>query len=240
MMGEASQELFLPMAVGFAIAVALIVGALLQDPLMAVVRWTAAQTNRHGRRVLGATWRAAARGVAGSLRAVGRAGAAARRTGSVGVPRTRRPAARTATTSIADSAIPASLVVDDEPTGAEYSDATDAALNDESEQRNERATHWREDAIGEERRRFSRPSSSVHVYEVVQELFREADQVTADGLVRHLNRHFGTGRGVPLMESLVRRKLLVIRRNPRNPTQMILTLGAEPGPGAVPSGSDAT
>ena len=82
------------------------------------------------------------------------------------------------------------------------------------------------DAIGElSRRRQYSPSSRIHVEEQVRDfLVERGGATTVESLVRHLDREFGAGLGVGLMEASKNRGVIVTRRNPIRPTEIVVEL----------------
>ncbi len=81
-------------------------------------------------------------------------------------------------------------------------------------------------AIGElSRRRQYSPSSRIHVEEQVRDfLVERGGATTVESLVRHLDREFGAGLGVGLMEASKNRGVIVTRRNPNRPTEIVVEL----------------
>jgi hypothetical protein len=222
MSGDAGENLFLPMAFGFAIAVVLIVGAFFQDALVAVLRWV-------GNDVAPRVARAASRGVRGvaaggrrRLAALGRSatGGGVRAAGAVRAAAAARPRFRSAGSDPAAAPPPEPDErpdLDELAAGPEPPDELLPELEDAAARRTALASKPGVPAP-------NLPMSSVHVYAIVEEFLAGGRTATVDALVRHLDRHFGTGRGLGLVESLARRGAVVIRRDPDRPTQIVISM----------------
>jgi hypothetical protein len=75
------------------------------------------------------------------------------------------------------------------------------------------------------RPRSYRPASSVHVEEAARRFLRErGGSATVDVVVRRLDREFGEGLGVGMLEGLRKRGVVDLRRDPDRPTHILAIL----------------
>jgi hypothetical protein len=209
---DSGDALYAAIAVGFALALVIVVLALFQDVVAAIGR---------------AGWRGASAAAAPILRGVGRRTAQPPRSFSfVGL----RLAFARATAGI--WSFPGRLVTlgyrpalapmdDEEPTEA-TAPSDDVVLPLEP-----RTAPLVDDAADNtvSRRRIYRPASAVRVESSVREfLNHRGGTATIDHLVRHLDREFGDGLGMGLIETMRRRGAVTLRRNKDRPTRLDVTL----------------
>lgn len=206
-MNGADSTSLTPMIVGVAVAVLFLIAAFFLDTILALLR-----------------------GVFGGVSRM--VGASATRTGQAGAAAAGRTSRRVRDLFVGlldrrgDPARAAPVPVDRPP--PEPTRAPVAELSDEEVLEGLRLPQYERPstrAEGLQRQRVYRPSGSIHVEASVREfMVRSGGSVALGGLVRHLDREFGSGLGVSLIESLRNRGVLQIRRRPDAPTELDVTL----------------
>jgi hypothetical protein len=189
------------LAVGFAVGLGIVAFALLQDALAAGAR---------------AAYAAVLRPIAETLiHGTRRSGAAIRRVAFSVLARAARGPWRRADVAVSDAAGagPRLVAIDAE---AETDESTELPLP-HAVDLSERAQPQREEL----RRRTYVAASSVNVEAAVRTfLAHRTDGAPMEALVRYLDREFGDGLGVGLLESLRARGLVRIQRDRRNPVRL--------------------
>jgi hypothetical protein len=225
---EANGQVLVPLVTGCILGVVVLVAVFFQDELL---------------KILDSLWRGAAgvtrpllrRVAAGPVRGVrARLQAAMRRAAAEG----RMPVRRGGL-----PAGPASAPVPEEPQVKEQNiqptersdvDLVESAYASELGEpapvaRPQRGTVGsREDAVGEPgaRRRYS-PASRLRLEAALHNfLARPGDVGSMDSLVRYLDAEFGPGLGVGLLEALRARGRVDVRRDPKNPTRLLVRLNS--------------
>jgi hypothetical protein len=251
---ETVRSPVLPIAIGFVVAIVVILAAFFQDILLAAAARVAAVADGVARpiaRLAAGAGRRAAAGLGSALRRPrprrpstpdagtrgrGDAGTWGRGgpVGSAGGPETRaRPvgqARRDEAVALGEPAAGGSgreLAARAPKPALELEQPFEAASEEAALEPTATAADEAPAERPGRRNRLYRPTSSLHVAETARQfLSGRGGTASVDAMVRQLDREFGEGLGVGILEGLRRRGVVALQRDADRPTRMLVTLTA--------------